>query len=80
MAHFGLKPCTIQVGKPHENGDVESLNGVLKRRVEQHLLLRGNRDFASAEILRVLFGGDPGFEPTTRADRNFWRNWPGCAP
>lgn len=49
MAHFGLKPCTIQVGKPHENGDVESLNGVLKRRVEQHLLLRGGRDFASTE-------------------------------
>jgi transposase InsO family protein len=35
MAHFGLKPCTSQVGKPHENGEVESLNGVLKRRVEQ---------------------------------------------
>ena len=50
MAHFGLKPCTIQVGKPHENGDVESLNGVLKRRVEQHLLLRSSRDFASAEV------------------------------
>ena len=49
MAHFGLKPCTIHVGKPHENGDVESLNGALKRRVEQHLLLRGSRDFADEE-------------------------------
>lgn len=49
MAHFGMKPRTIQVGKPHENGDVESLNGVLKRRIEQHLLLRGSRDFSSVE-------------------------------
>jgi transposase InsO family protein len=45
MNHLGMKPCTIQVGEAHENGDVESLNGVLKRRIEQHLLLRGSRDF-----------------------------------
>lgn len=47
MNHFGMKACTINTGKPHENGDVESANGVLKRRVEQHLLLRGHRDFES---------------------------------
>ena len=29
---------------------MESLNGVLKRRVAQHLLLRSSRDFASAEV------------------------------
>jgi hypothetical protein len=49
MDHFGIKPRTIQVRKPHENGDVESANGVLKRRVHQHLLLRGHRDFESRE-------------------------------
>ena len=32
---------------PNENGDVEAHNGHLKRRLEQHLLLRGYRDFAS---------------------------------
>lgn len=47
MTHFGMKPHTIQVNSPHENGDVESLNGVLKRRLKQHLLLRGSRDFDS---------------------------------
>lgn len=52
MNHFGMKPRTIQVNKPHENGDVESLNGALKRRIEQHLLLRGSRDFASVEDYR----------------------------
>lgn len=49
MKHLGMKPCTIQPGAAHENGDVESLNGVLKRRIEQHLLLRGSRDFESRE-------------------------------
>lgn len=54
MDHFGMKPCTIQVDSPHENGDVESLNGALKRRIEQHLLLRGSRDFESLEQYRAF--------------------------
>jgi transposase len=45
--HYGLAVRTIHVGCPNENGDVESHNGHLKRRLEQHLLLRGYRDFAS---------------------------------
>ena len=45
MDHLGVKPRTIGVGKSEQNGDVESANGVLKRRLEQHLLLRGSRDF-----------------------------------
>ena len=48
-AHYGLKPVTINVGCPHEQGDVESQNGHLKRRLEQHLLLRGRREFSSLE-------------------------------
>ena len=52
MAHYGIKPCTIEVGKPNQNGDVESLNGSLKRRVQQYLLLRGSRDFSSLEEYR----------------------------
>jgi hypothetical protein len=47
MRHLGMKPRTIEVGKKHQNGDVESLNRWLKNRIEQHLLLRGSRDFAS---------------------------------
>lgn len=49
MAHLGMKPRTIGIGKSHQNGDVEALNGALKRRLEQHLLLRGSRDFESVE-------------------------------
>ena len=40
---------TINVACPDEQGDVESQNGHLKRRIKQHLLLRGNRDFAQEE-------------------------------
>jgi hypothetical protein len=49
MRHLGMKPRTIAIGESHQNGDVESLNGVLKRRLNQHLLMRGSRDFDSVE-------------------------------
>jgi|KBSSwiStaDraftv2_1062776.scaffolds.fasta_scaffold46722_3 hypothetical protein len=56
---YDLTPITINVGCPHEHGDVESLNRHLKRRLNQHLILRGSRDFASLEdydafVQRVL--------------------------
>jgi hypothetical protein len=47
--HYDLTPVTINVNCPHEHGDVESLNRHLKRRLEQHLILRGSRDFVSLE-------------------------------
>lgn len=49
LKHFGMKPRTIKVGKSEQDGDVEALNGALKRRIKQHLLLRGSRDFPSQE-------------------------------
>jgi len=52
MEHLGMTPRTIQRGKPNENGDVESQNGVLKRRIKQHLLLRGTPDFDSQDLYR----------------------------
>ena len=43
--------------RPQENGDCESAHGHLKRRIRQHLLLRGSRDFASEEEYdRFLIG------------------------
>ena len=47
MDHLGMKPRTIGIGKSNQNGDVEATNGALKRRIEQHLLLRMSRDFDS---------------------------------
>lgn len=45
MAHLGMKPQTIHRGTPDENGDVEASNKSFKRAFDQHLLLRGSRDF-----------------------------------
>lgn len=47
VQHYGMKAQTIGIDCPDQNGDVESQNGHLKRRLEQHLLLRGYRDFES---------------------------------
>ncbi len=47
-AHLGVTPRTIAVKCPNQNGDVESAQGHLKRRLKQHLLLRRSRDFANA--------------------------------
>ena len=52
--YFAITPRTINVDSPHENGDVESLNGVLKRRIKQHLLLRGSADFDTLEQYRLF--------------------------
>jgi hypothetical protein len=49
LEHYGMEPRTTHLNSPHENGDVESANGSLKRALKQHLILRGSRDFASLE-------------------------------
>jgi hypothetical protein len=64
MDHLGMKPRTTGVGEKEQNGDVEAANGAMKRRLEQHLLLRGSRDFESVaayeqwlqEVLRKANG------------------------
>lgn len=58
-AHYGITPRTINVGRPQENGSCESGHGHLKRRIKQHLLLRGSGEFSSEEeydgfLIRVL--------------------------
>jgi hypothetical protein len=49
VAYYGMTPRKIGVGKCNQNGDVESSHNVLKRRLEQYLILRGSRDFESEE-------------------------------
>ncbi|MDP9119774.1 MAG: IS21 family transposase [Acidobacteriota bacterium] len=56
MRHLGMEPRTIEPGQKHQNGDVEALNGALKRRLEQHLLLRGGREFGSQEAYEAWLG------------------------
>lgn len=47
IEELGMEPRTIAPGAKEQNGDVEAINGALKRRLKQHLLLRGSRDFES---------------------------------
>ena len=47
MDYYRIEPQRINVRKAHENGDVESSHGHLKRIVEQALLLRGSRNFSN---------------------------------
>jgi len=49
MEYYRVDPQRINARKAHENGDVESSHGHLKRDIEQALLLRGSRDFATRE-------------------------------
>jgi transposase len=55
--HYGVVPQTIGIGCPNENGDVESSNGHLKRRLRQHLLIRGSRDFETEVAYEVFLVG-----------------------
>ena len=59
LSHYGLQGRKSQAGKAHEHGDVEQRHHRFKRAVEQALLLRGSRDFASRAayeaFLRRLF-------------------------
>lgn len=50
IEHLGMKPRTTAIGEKEQNGDIEAMNRAFKRRAEQHLLLRGSRDFESVDV------------------------------
>jgi hypothetical protein len=49
LSHYGLQGEKIRVGEAHENGDVEQSHNGLKHALDQSLMLRGSRNFASRE-------------------------------
>jgi len=53
LSYYELEARSIHVGASQENGDIEASNGSLKRALEQHLLLRGSRDFESIAALEA---------------------------
>ncbi len=59
LRHYGLQGQSINPTKSHENGDVEQSHRQFKRALDQALMLRGSRDFASRSayeaFLRQLF-------------------------
>jgi hypothetical protein len=58
LQHYGLQGRKCRANEPHENGDVEQRHYRFKRAVDQSLMLRGSRDFATrgdyAGFLRKL--------------------------
>jgi len=56
LRHYGLEGRKIQTGQPNENGDIEQRHYRVQRALEQALLLRGNRDFASVDEYRSFLG------------------------
>src|SRR5262249_46841829 len=59
LRHYGLRGQSINPTHSHENGDVEQSHWQFKRALDQALMLRGSRDFASRPayeaFLRQLF-------------------------
>lgn len=47
--HYGVTATRNNKGIAHENGAIESAHGHLKKKMDQQLILRGNRDFTSLE-------------------------------
>jgi transposase len=56
MEELDMEPRTIAPGAKEQNGDVEALNGALKRRLKQHLLLRGSSNFESVQEYEQWLG------------------------
>lgn len=45
LAHYGVTPSRNNPGESHENGSVEKSHDLLKKAIDQQLMLRGSRDF-----------------------------------
>lgn len=67
LAHYDARSTRINPGQAHENGIAERGNDLVKRALDQALLLRGSRDFgdvaAYMSFVREVVGrclGDPG--------------------
>ena len=58
LTHYGLQAQAIQAGKGNENGDVEQSHRQFKRTLDQTLMLRGSRDFASRRGVRGVLAAD----------------------
>lgn len=54
LSHYKLTGRKTNPASPHENGDVEQRNHRFKRAVDQALMLRGSRDFATRKEYKIF--------------------------
>ena len=54
LDHYDARSTRIRPGQSHENGVVEKGNDLVKTALEQALILRGHRDFATLETYMVF--------------------------
>ena len=57
LRHYGLEGRMIQTGRPNENGDVEQRHHRFKRALDQALMLRGSREFATRADYEAFLQG-----------------------
>lgn len=81
LRHYGMAGQKIQTGKANENGDVEQRHYRLKRGLDQALLLRGGRDFASTDeykafLRQLLVQLNAGRRERMRAEMQYLRPLP----
>ncbi len=81
LRHYGLEGRYCRVAQPHENGDIEQRHHRFKRAVDQALMLRGSRNFASRSeydgFLRRLFAQlNAGRTAKLEEERKYLRSLP----
>jgi transposase len=57
LTHYRVEPSRNNPGVSHENGSVEKSHDLLKEAINQHLLIRGSRDFESVEAYQAFLEG-----------------------
>jgi hypothetical protein len=56
LRYYRIEGQRIQTGQPNENGDIEQRHHRFKRALDQALLLRGSRDFATQQQYQEFVG------------------------
>ena len=70
LDHYGLRSTLINAGESHENGVAEQAHYRLKDALDQALMLRGSRDFDTAESYTGFVR-----KVVDRRNRLVWETW-----
>jgi len=54
LSHYGIEGRKTQPASPNENGDVEQRHYRFKKAVDQALMLRGSRNFATRKVYEIF--------------------------